>query len=197
VLATLIRKRIAALAELSEADVRGFLPPAEPSQVSAVPAERRGRTPRLPVRRAPSLARELIGAILLNPSLVRSVALPRPADGTPEGNALTALVDACHSADAPMSTPALMQRFAASAHEPVLAEALATTEDHALTVEDAEARLREGAEQWWRYARRAGKTIDPAAAPPVGEEAERLRQLEWVRQTSAGPGSSGPAGGSG
>ena len=196
VLATLIRKRIAALAELSEADVRGFLPQADPITAAPAAVDRRGRAPRLPVRRAPSLARELIAAILLNPAVARTVALPRPADGTPEGDALAALVDACSLPDAPSSTPAVMQRFADSAHGPVLAAALATAEDHGLTVEDAEARLREGAEQWWRYARRAGKAIDPAAAPPVGEEAERLRQLEWVRQTLPGLPPSGPAGGS-
>ena len=90
-----------------------------------------------------------------------------------------------------------MQLFSESAHEPVLAAALATAEDHALTAEDAEARLREGAARWWLYARRAGKAAEPDAVPPSGEEAERLRQLEWVRQSLPGPRSSGPAGGSG
>jgi len=195
VLATLIRNRIAALAELSDADVRGFLPPAERSKDPVADAPRRGRTPRLPVRRAPSLARELIAAILLKPELARAVALPRPSDGTAEGNALVALVDACCAPDAPLSTPAVMQQFSESAHEPVLAAALATAEDHALTADDAEARLREGAARWWLYARRAGKAAEPDAAPPSGEEAERLRQLEWVRQSLPGPRSSGPAGG--
>ncbi|HEY5863025.1 MAG TPA: DNA primase [Casimicrobiaceae bacterium] len=196
VLATLIRNRIAALAELSDADVRGFLPPAERTPDPAVDPPRRSRTPRLPVRRAPSLARELIAAILLKPELARAVALPRPSDGTAEGNALVALVDACCAPDAPLSTPAVMQLFSESAHEPVLAAALATAEDHALTADDAEARLREGAARWWLYARRAGKAAEPDAVPPSGEEAERLRQLEWVRQSLPGPRSSGPAGGS-
>jgi len=197
VLATLIRNRIAALAELSDADVRGFLPPADRPLEPAAEAPRRGRAPRLPVRRAPSLARELIAAILLKPELARAVALPRPSDGTPEGNALAALVDACCAPDAPLSTPDVMQRFADSPHEHVLAAALATSEDHALTADDAEARLREGAARWWLYARRAGKAAEPDAAPPSGEEAERLRQLEWVRQALPGPRSSGPAGGTG
>ena len=196
VLATLIRNRIAALAELSDADVRGFLPPADRPE-PAGEAPRRGRAPRLPVRRAPSLARELIAAILLKPELARAVALPRPSDGTPEGNALVALVDACCAPGAPLSTPAVMQRFTDSPHEPVLAAALAMSEDHALTADDAEARLREGAARWWLYARRAGKAAEPDAAPPSGEEAERLRQLEWVRQALPGQRSSGPAGGSG
>jgi DNA primase len=194
VLATLIRNRIAALAELSDADVRGFLPPAD--GLPAPEPERRSRAPRLPVRRAPSLARELIAAILLKPELARAVALPRPSDGTPEGNALVALVDACCAPDAPLSTPAVMQQFSDSMHEPVLAAALATAEDHALTADDAEARLREGAARWWLYARRAGKAAEPDAAPATGEEAERLRQLEWVRQSLPGQRSSGPAGGS-
>jgi DNA primase len=196
VLATLIRNRIAALVELSDADVRGFLPQGDPAPAPAEAPVHRGRAPRLPVRRAPSLARELIAAILLKPELARIVSLPRPSDGTAEGNALAALVDACRASDAPTSTPALIQQFMDSAHEPVLAAALATAEDQALTPEDAEARLRDGAARWWLYARRAGKAAAPDAEPPAGEEAERLRQLEWVRQTLPGQRSSGPAGGS-
>ena len=197
VLATLIRNRIAALAELSDSDVRGFLPPADvPAAEDAGDSRppQRSRPARLPVRRAPSLARELIGAILLNPDLARTVALPRPADGTPEGDALTALVDAITGDDAPPSTPGLMQRFAGGPHAAVLAAALATTEDHALTEADAEARLREGAARWWLYARRAGRAVAAEEAPPSGEEAERLRQLEWVRRSLPGERSSGPAG---
>ncbi len=197
VLATLIRRRISALAELSDEEVRGFLPQAERSAAATATVDRRGRSARLPVRRAPSLARELIAAILLRPELAATMALPRPADGTPEGNALAALVDACRAPGAPASTPAVMQQFADSLHEPVLAEALATAEDHALTADDAEARLREGADRWWMYARRAGKAIEPAAAPPSAEEAERLRQIEWIRKALPGERSSGPAGGSG
>ena len=203
VLATLIRNRIAAVAELSDSDARGFLPPAEPLPVRGTHADDgagrpppRSRPARLPVRRAPSLARELIGAILLKPELARAVALPRTADGTPEGDALAALVEALVGDDAPPSTPAVMQRFAGSPHAGVLAAALATTEDHGLTEEDAEARLREGAARWWLYERRAGRAVASGEAPPSGEEAERLRQLEWVRRALPGERSSGPVGGS-
>src|SRR4029453_367288 len=101
------------------------------------------RTPRLPVRRAPSLARELIAAILLRPELARTVALPRSADGTPEGNALAALVDACCAPAGGTSPPGGSRQFPDSVQEPVLAAALATAEDHALTADDAQALLTE------------------------------------------------------
>jgi DNA primase len=197
VLATLIRNRIAALAGLSDSDVRGFLPQSDVPPEPPSTAGRRGRGPRLPVRRAPSLARELIAALLLKPELARSVALPSPVDATPEGGALSALVDALAQPDAPMSTAALMQQFADSPHERVLADALATAEYNALTADDAEARLREGVARWWLYARRAGTPAGPSAEAAVGEEAERLRQLEWVRTALPGAQSSEPAAGTG
>jgi len=197
VLAALIRKRIASIAELPEAEVRAFLPSSDATAPAPAPArERRGAGPRTPTRRAPSLAREMIAALLLKPDLARVVELPSASDGTPEGNALAALIEVCTAADAPTATAAVMQRFADSPHEPVLAGALATAEDHELTPEDAEARLREGAARWWLYARRSGKVGGGEAPPPGGEEAERLRQLEWVRRTLPGTNPSGPAGGS-
>jgi len=195
VLATLIRKRIAGLADLAEADVRGFLPQAEAPAAEPAFRERRPAPSRPAVRRAPSLARELIAALLLKPDLAAVLDLPRPGDGSAEGNALQALVDVCAGPDAPATTPAVMQWFADSDHEPVLAAALAGAEDLGLTVEDAEARFREGASRMWLYARRAGRDAGEAgtavAAPSV-EESERLRQLEWVRHSLPGGAASGP-----
>src|SRR5262249_46166899 len=144
-------------------------------------------------RRAPSLARELIQAILLKPDLAREVELPRPVDGTPEGAALAALIDACIETGGPLTTPALMQRFAESPHEPILAAALASAEDHELTPEHAEARLRDGAARSWLLAQRAGKAAASEGSPLPPEEVERLRQLEWVRRALPGGEPTGPA----
>ena len=198
VLATLIRKRIAGLADLPEADVRGFLPQAEAPafpEESVAPRERRHAPARPAVRRAPSLARELIAALLLKPDLAAVVELPRPGDGTAEGNALLALIDACAAPGAPATTQAVMQWFADSPHEPLLAAALAAGEDLGLTAEHAEARFREGASRMWLYARRAGRDAGDAGtggAAPSDEESERLRQLEWVRHSLPGGTASGP-----
>ncbi|MEP6678204.1 MAG: DNA primase, partial [Betaproteobacteria bacterium] len=56
VLAALIRNRIAAMAELSQVDVQSFLPQADAPVAAVEQRARRGRAPRLPVRRAPSMA---------------------------------------------------------------------------------------------------------------------------------------------
>jgi hypothetical protein len=149
--------------------------------------DRRGAS-RGPSRRAPSLARELIQGLLLQPELARSIALPRPDDGTAEGTALAALVDFCAAEPGTLSTAAVMQHFAQTGHDAVLSSALASAHDHALAVEQVEAQLREGAARWWQNARRAGTPTPPPEAGLSAEETERLRQLEIVRRgRSAGP----------
>ena len=179
ILATLLLRQVALLSGLSAGELSPLLASATGEGPAAPRAPPTGS--RTAARRAPSLARELIQAILLKPDLVPSVDLPRPADGTPEGNALTALVDACSGAAGPDSTAAVMEQFAASVHAPILASALATAADQGLTAEHAEERLRDGAARWWLWARRAGRAATTEGAPMSTEEAERLRQLEWVR----------------
>jgi DNA primase len=191
VLAALLRKRLEALTGLADPELQALIQPVAPPGETARPLRRSAN--RAGSRRPPSLARELIQAILLQPELARAIDLPRPADGTPEGDALAALVDACADASGPLTTPGLMQRFAASAHAPVLVAALASAEDHGLTAEHAEARLRDGAARWWLHAQRAGTAVAPLGSPLSAEESERLRQLEWVRRTLPGGGTAEPA----
>jgi DNA primase len=180
ILSALLRRQIADLSGLSAGELSPLLAGDTGERPAAGP--RPSATGSRPgVRRAPSLARELIQAILLKPDLVPSMDLPRPADGTPEGNALAALVDACSEAAGPDSTAAVIERFAGSVHAPVLAAALATAADQGQTPEHAEERLRDGADRWWLWARRAGRASATDGAPMSTEEAERLRQLEWVR----------------
>jgi DNA primase len=188
VLAALLRRRLAELSGLPEADLKALLRPPTgvmPERGAAAP-ERRPAA-RVPARRAPSLARELIQGLLLQPGLARSVALPRPDDGTAEGAALTALVDFCAAAAGPLDTATVMQQFADTPFDPVFAGALASAHDHALAVEQVEAQLREGAARWWQNARRAGATTPPPEAGLSAEEAERLRQLEAVRRGRPAP----------
>jgi DNA primase len=182
VLAALIRKRLAELAGLPETELKSLLRPApgREAETAVSPPERRWAA-RAPSRRTPSLARELIQGLLLHPDLAREIPLPRPDDGSAEGDALTALVDFCSAETGPLSTAAVMQRFAGTDHDAVLAAALASAHDHALGRDQAEAALRDGAVRWWHQARRAGAEA-PVAAEVSDEEAERLRQLEIVRR---------------
>jgi DNA primase len=191
VLVALLRRRLAELTGLPESELRALMPlgaPVERSRSAASErdhdAGRRGAAPsaKLGQRRAPSLVRELIQALLLQPELARSHELPTPADGSPEGVAFGALVAYCTACEYPLTTAGVMQHFARTAHEPVLALALATAEDHGITAEHAAEHLRAGVARYWQQAQRAGRPGAPPETPVTAEEAERLRQLEMVRR---------------
>jgi hypothetical protein len=128
--------------------------------------------------------RELIQALLLQPELARSNAVPQPSDGTPDGAALAALVAFCMEGEHPLTTAGVIQHFAQSAHEPVLAAALATAEDTGITTEQAGMHLKAGSARYWEQAQRAGREGSPqSGALRTAEESERLRQLDMVRRT--------------
>ncbi len=190
VLAALLRRRLAELSGLPEAELKALLGSAAPGSAAAGLRQRPG--PRPAVRRGPSLARELIQLVLLQPELARGLPLPRPDDGTPEGEALAALVDFCAVSRGSLTTAGVVQHFADTRHDAVLAVALASAHDNALAPEQAEAALRDGVQRWWHQARRDGRA-QPGTAGTLGltaEEAERNRQLEIVRR--AGEGGSNP-----
>ena len=189
VLLAILRRRIAELSGLPESELRVLLNLPHPG-----PRERLGdgkdATARRPafragVRRAPSLARELISGLLLNPGLAHVLPLPRPDAHTPDGAALAALVDYCAAHTEELTAAGILQYFVGSPHEAILASTLAMADDQSVTREHAESQLRAGLDRWWELARRAGDS----AAPPQGqgeaspEEAERLRQLALVRQS--------------
>ena len=132
-------------------------PRRRPSGRDAVATRRSNRASQYGQRRAPSLVRELIQALLLQPELARSNAVPQPADGTPEGAALAALVAYCMQGEHPLTTAGVIQHFAQSPHEPVLAAALATAEDTGITAEQAAMHLKAGAARYWEQAQRAGR----------------------------------------
>ena len=180
-LGALMRRQLAEMTGLSEDE----LPLLGPGIGSGEPTRRSSASPaRAHTRRPPSLTRELIKFILLKPDLARSNDLPPATDGSPEGHAYAALVEACTRFEGPLSTSGVMQSLASSDYEPVLAAALATAEDQSLTEEHAEAQFRDGVERWWLWARRDGRVAATRGAPVAGEEAQRLRQLEWIRQAS-------------
>jgi DNA primase len=196
VLAAILRRRLSELSGLPEPELRDLLqlPPAKDSGASGTPDRRpparppmRGATFRANVRRPPSLVRELLAGLMLQPGLARALPFPHPDVSSPDAAALSALVEFCAASDGELSPAGVLQHFVDSPHEAVLASVLATAEDHGLTMELAEAHVRAGLERWWQQARRTGGAA-PAAAEGLEtpEETKRLRQLEFVRQTVAG-----------
>jgi DNA primase len=202
VLSALVRRRLTELTGLPEGELRDLLHRDAPKYRYAATApantggaaQRQSARPWIPAqRRAPSLVRELIQALLLLPELARSTALPQPDDGTPDGAALGALVAYCTKSVCSLTTAGVMQHFADSPHEPVLASALATAEDHGITPEHAALHLKAGVTRYWQQAKRAGY---PAAADAEtsSEETERLRQIELVRRNVASAGGTATGG---
>src|SRR5262249_54603815 len=139
VLAALLRRQLAALSGLPETELRQLLRQssdqaanrgAESTRNDPTARRQDFRPAKPPERRPPSLIRELIQALLLQPALARSQPVPQPADGTPEGNALAALVAYCLDCEHSLTTAAVMQHFADSAHDAIFAAALAAADDH-------------------------------------------------------------------
>ena len=161
VLAALITRRVAEIAGLPEAQIAPIVQAPMRPRASDT-AQERGRDDdarrdpafrprggaRLPVRRAPSLARQLLQAVLLQPSIVRDVDIPVTGENTPDAAALAAVVEHCVHADGGITTPGVVQAFADSEHEQAIASALASAEDSGLTAEQAQTHLREGVARW-------------------------------------------------
>ena len=198
VLSALLRRRLAELTGLSGDELRELLRAGAPANRGRrVPPDRDAnpdwRRSLLPAkqgqRRAPSLVRELIQALLLQPELARAHALPQPADGSPEGAALCELVVFCTASAQGLTTAGVFQHFSDSPHASVYASALATAEDHGITQEHAAEHLKAGVARYWEQAQRAGRPGAPGAGmPSTTEETERLRQLEMVRRGLSGTG---------
>ncbi len=189
VLAALLRRQLAELTGLPETELRGLLRGTESRDAATAPPDRppgavRRSGPK--ARQAPSLVRELIQGLLLQPAMGRSVAVPEPNDGTPEGAALAALARFCGSGEHPLTTAGVMQHFAGSAHERILTDALVAAEDHRISDEQAAEHLRAGVIRYWEQAKRAGRPVAAGedASPATAEEVERLRQLDLVRRAA-------------
>lgn len=175
VLCALLRRRLAAIAGLPEAELAALLPPlpGAPSQ----PAPAAG------ARAAPSLLRDLIKCVLLEPGLARRVELPWPVDGGVDGAALAALVGFCLESDAPLTTAGIMQQFAGSVHDAVLLAALTAGESEGLSAESLEIQLTEGVKRYWTLRQKRAAPAEEAPRPIElsPEEAERARQRRLVQ----------------
>jgi len=169
-----------------EEELRGLL--AIPGERSAPNPPARGPGVRPPVRRPPSLVRQLIRGLLLLPELSRSLPFPVPDDRTPESAALGALVRYCSDAQGPLGTAGVLQVFAESPHGDLFASILAAAEDDPLDDLAVEAELREGIERWWQQARREGRPVPATAAGVMpATESRRIAMLDQAFGRSAEP----------
>jgi DNA primase len=186
VLAAILRRRLAELSGLPEAELRGLLAAGgaedrRPREAAAPPATARPAR-RIPTRRPPSMTRQFIRGLLRLPGLARTLDFPDPDDRTPEGAALAALIKHCAASEVQLTTSGVLQAFAASPHAELFGSILAASEDDPLDDAALEAEIREGVERRWQEARRHGRPAPPAPDSAETEEARRLRQLDYVRQ---------------
>jgi DNA primase len=176
VLAALLRRRLAAIAGLPEAELAALLPPA-PGPASPTPAPVVGRS-------APSLLRDLIKCVLLEPGLARRIDVPTPADAGADGATLAALVAFCLASTGPLTTAGVIQHFAGSPHDAVLLAALTAGESEGLSAESLEIQLAEGVKRYWtlRQKRVAAGAQAANSVELSPEEAERARQRKLVQE---------------
>ncbi|HTR57144.1 MAG TPA: DNA primase [Casimicrobiaceae bacterium] len=181
VLAVLLRRRLGDVSGLPEAELGRLLPgaaraPATPAAAAMSPT----------ARSAPSLLRDLVKCVLLEPGLVRKVPnVPKPDDAGEAGAALAALVEFCTAAEA-LITAGVIQHFVGTPHEAVLVDALTAAETEGLSAESVEIQFREGVQRYWTTRRRRGASDDAAGVPLSAEEAERARQRSLVQERLAG-----------
>ena len=178
-LAVLLRRRLGEVSGLPDAELSGLLPGARPAPSPAA-------GPQAASRSAPSLNRDLLKCLLLEPGLAHKVSgVPKPEDGGKEDAALAALADFCASPGT-LTTAGVMQHFAGSPHEGVLVEALTAAETEGLSAESLEIQFREGVQRYWTMRLRRGTGDSPDAMPLSAEEAERARQRGLVQEHLAG-----------
>jgi DNA primase len=183
VFGALLRQRLAALAGLPEREMTALLP--FQKTVSAAPPVRRGGAS----RPAPSLIRGLIQCVLLEPELVRRIAVPKPQGIHVDGAALAALVAFCETSKVPLTTAGIMQHFAGGSHEGIFVAALTAAESEGLTGELLETELVEGVKRYWLNAQKRGDDAESRRAPPGElsvEETERARQRRLARDRIGG-----------
>ena len=181
VLATLLRRGLAELAGLREADMDSLLPVSR--AVATAPVRTR------PQRTAPSLLRGILQCVLLEPDLTHRFDVPEPEGAGAEGDALAAVVAHCRASAPPLTTAGVLQQFAGSPHESTLMAALTTGESEGLAGELLEVQLVEGIKRYWLNAQKHGDSDAARHAPPIelsAEEAERARQRQLARQSPAG-----------
>ena len=141
ILGTLVRRQLAELAGLPEAQLGSLLASAPDNAAGPRDgAPRRGRAGG-PARRPPSLLRELLQGLVLEPSLARRHDLPRVDEPGLEAAAWNAVLEHCTSGTTEPTTASIVQHFADSAHAQAIAGVLALAADQALPADQVEVQV--------------------------------------------------------
>jgi DNA primase len=142
ILGTLLRRQLAELAGLPEAQLGSLLAsgPAGGAAGRRYPSPRGGWAAG-PARRPPSLLRELLQGLVLEPSLARRHDLPRIDEPGLEAAAWNAVLEHCMSGTTEATTAGIVQHFADSTHAQAIAAVLALAADQALPADQVEVQV--------------------------------------------------------
>ncbi|MDR2710107.1 MAG: DNA primase [Burkholderiales bacterium] len=193
-LSALLRRRLAELTQLPESELRVLL--SSRSTIRSGSTTRSGALNRAPsgipservvpfraARRAPSLLRELLQAVVQQPELARQHTIPVADERSPEALALNDVVRYCREAQispqTPLSVAGLIQTFADSPHHALIAEMLASAEAQAMPPELVASQFEAALARWQQQIqqRETAALLQTPLAQLSGEQRERLAQM--------------------
>ena len=188
ILATFVRRQLAELAGLPEAQLGSLVAPAAPAENSG---GRHGtgpqrRRPTGPARRPPSLLRALLQGLVLEPGLARRHDLPSVDDAGLDAAAWNAVLAHCRTAQGEPTTASVVQMFAGSAHEAAIAAVLASAADQALPAEQVEVQVLAAADRLRRDQDR--RALSAMLSQPLSALTPEERQTlsERIKAASSG-----------
>jgi len=188
VLAALIRRQLAELSGLPEAQLGTLVESAAPATgggrdvARPQPVARRG-----PARRPPSLLRALLQGVVLEPVLARRHDLPHVDEPGPEASAWNAVLDYCTSGHQEPSTAGIVQHFADTVHADAIAEVLAAAADQALGAEQVEVQVVGAAQRLRQAVDERGITALLRQPLEALSSDERAALVERLRAGARGP----------
>ena len=191
ILATLVRRQLAELAGLPEAQLGSLVAPSAPAEQRG---GRHGSAPRRgaaagPARRPPSLLRALLQGIVLEPALARRHDLPHVDEAGPDAAAWNAVLEHCETAQGEPTTASVVQFFAGTAHEAALSAVLASAADQALPAEQVEVQVLAAAEKLRRDQDR--RAVNAMLSQPLSTLTAEEREALSDRIKAASNGSRG------
>ncbi|MCL2871952.1 MAG: DNA primase [Betaproteobacteria bacterium] len=199
-LAALLRRRLAELTQLPESELRVLLsqrpsmgkattkrPSGAPS-ASGLSIPERGAAFRA-VRRAPSLLRELLQAVVQQPELARQQTVPIADERSPEALALNEVVRYCRDSQAPLTVAGVIQQFAGSPHQALIAEMLAAAEAQALPPELVASQFDAALARWRQQLqqRETAALLQTPLSQLSEEQRERLAQMRREEHKTTPP----------
>jgi len=193
-LAALLRRRLAELTQLPETELRALLNDRSTAKRARdvpgnMPFPERSTAPFRAARRAPSLIRELLQAVVQQPNLAREHVIPAADGRSPEALALNEVAHYCRDTQVSLSVAGLIQHFAESPHRALIAETLAAAEAQALPPELVVSQFDAALARWQQQLQQqeTAALLQTPLAQLSDEQRARLAQMRRQERQTAPP----------